>query len=110
MVPRAKIGSRSRRSRQATVESRTFSLGPCGPDLAIMPLKDPVDDGKADSDTFELLARMQALKNAEESVCVVHIESNAVVPDVKHNTPLRRVGPADLDSPSGAARREFQCV
>lgn len=91
-----------RRSRQAAVKRRTFALGSCGPDLAAMPLKDPVDYRQADSETFELFPWMQALKNTEESVGVVHIEANTVVPDLKHNTSFGRVRSANLDSPPGA--------
>ena len=51
------------------------------PDLAAMPLNDPLDQSQADAGAFELFLPMQPLKYTEEFIRVSHIETDAVVFD-----------------------------
>ena len=49
-------------------------------------LDDLFHDGQADACALEFVSRVQALKYPEKSVCLVHAETDSVVPDEEHNT------------------------
>ena len=48
-----------------------------------MAMDDAADIGQADPGPFKVLRRMEALKQAEQFVHVLHVETDAVVPDKK---------------------------
>ncbi len=49
-----------------------------------MLLHDALHSNQADAGTFKVLRAMQALKDSEQFVDIIHVEADAVVPNHEH--------------------------
>src|SRR4030081_2489539 len=65
-------------------EGRSFVDIRLGPDAAVVPAHDPLDDGQAHPGALVVFAPVQSLEDAKQLVCVLHIEAGSIVPDVVH--------------------------
>src|SRR5262245_48057176 len=89
---------------KAQEERRALVDGALSPNTSAVAMDDAPDVGEADADAFELIGRVQPLKDAEKFVGIFHVKSDAVVADKKGNFVVR-LGTADLDfSPLAGAR------
>src|SRR6267143_1088775 len=59
-----------------------------GPDAAAVPVDDALDRRQPDPRALILVARVQALKSAEQLVGVRHVEAGAVVAHIEHRAPV----------------------
>src|SRR5262245_46631147 len=96
-----------RTPRQREVEGRAAVDHPFAPHTATVPFDDPPHGGQTDAGPIELLARMQALEDAEQFFRVRHVESDTVVAYVHHRFTVRSVLRIDLDARGRARRREL---
>jgi len=83
-------------SRQGKEKSGALALLADAPDSAAMPLNDPLHSGQADTGSGVLSGIMQPLEWDEEIGSVLHIETDAVIPDKESRLPLL-LQPAELD-------------
>src|SRR5580692_3222411 len=89
------------------MKSRTLIHFPLSPHSASMLLHDALHRGQTDSGPFEVLGAMQALEDPEQLVDVLHVETDAIVPDREYELPIalpvadpndgRSAGPGKLE-------------
>ncbi len=66
-------------SREREIEGRSLVHLPFSPYPAAVPMDDPLDDGHAYSGAFIIGGSVQALKDTEQLVVVLHVEADTVV-------------------------------
>lgn len=98
-------------SRQGKEKSGALALLADAPDSPAVPLNDPLHSGQADAGSGVLFDIMQPFERDEEIGSVLHIETDAVIPDIEGRIPIL-LQPAELDPRfchvSGVLPRVFQ--
>src|ERR1700692_4711217 len=96
--------------RKRKVEGRTFIYRSLATDLPAMAVNDALNGSQSYSGAFKLFGQMQALKDAEQLVCVLHVEAGAVVPHEHLDFFFIAVHTANLDFGRPSHAREFHRV
>src|SRR5215471_20370672 len=65
--------------RKREIQGRALIYRPLGPHLPTMPMNDPLSRSQSDPSAFELFGAMQALKNPEELIYILHIKACPIV-------------------------------
>jgi len=83
---------------------------PFGPSPTAVAVDDPSDIRQTDAGAFELVVSVEALKDAEEFVDVLHIEANSIVSNIQRDLSGGQLQCPDLDVRLGSRRRELDGI
>ena len=74
-----------------------------------MAVDDPPNGRESNSSAFILFREMQALKNAEQFIYILHVEAGAIIPH-EHLDFICPIDAANLDFGLGSHAREFDRI
>ena len=80
------------------------------PYAAAVPVNDALDVRQPDAGAFKFLVAVQALKHAEEFVCITRVETGAVVANEDHGVSIGAGGAANFYFGVLAFAGEFHCI